>query len=157
MSGKQGPNPYLRNQVLTAGPEQLRLMLYDGAIRFCRLGRSGIETRDYEGSYTNFSKAQKIVLELGNSLDHSQSPELCDRLSSLYTYVYRLLVEGCTQRETPPIDEAVKLLEYERETWRMLMEGRGNDAETSPPAAPASKPDPYGSNVPRSSLTSYAA
>ena len=30
----QGAQNYLRTQVLTATPEQLQMMLYDGAIRF---------------------------------------------------------------------------------------------------------------------------
>ena len=28
------PNPYLRTQVMTASPPELRLMLFDGALRF---------------------------------------------------------------------------------------------------------------------------
>ncbi|MEO1059304.1 MAG: flagellar export chaperone FliS, partial [Actinomycetota bacterium] len=34
----QGPNPYLKTKVMTASPEELRLMLYDGALKFCRQG-----------------------------------------------------------------------------------------------------------------------
>ncbi|UCG17857.1 MAG: flagellar protein FliS, partial [Phycisphaerales bacterium] len=44
------PNSYLRNAVMTATPEQLHLMLYDGAIRFTLQARDAIEARDYEGS-----------------------------------------------------------------------------------------------------------
>ena len=115
-------NPYLRNQVLSARPEQLRLMLFDGAIRFLNMGRKGLENKDYDVSYTNISKAQKIVLELSNSLNRDVMPEVTEKLSALYTYIYRLLIDASTTRKTEPLDEAVKLLRYERETWAMLIE-----------------------------------
>lgn len=115
-------NPYLRNQVLSAKPEQLRLMLFDGAIRFLNVGRKGLETRDYDVSYTNISKAQKIVLELSNSLNRDVMPEVTEKLSALYTFIYRLLIDASTTRTTEPLDEAVKLLKYERETWALLIE-----------------------------------
>ena len=115
-------NPYLRNQVLSAKPEQLRLMLFDGAIRFLSTGRKGLESKDYDVSYTHISKAQKIVLELSSSLNPSVMPEVTEKLSALYTYIYRLLIEASTQRDTKPLDEAIRLLKYERETWAMLIE-----------------------------------
>lgn len=115
-------NPYLRNQVLTASPEQLRLMLYDGALRFMRAGKVGLAGKNFDVSYTNLSKAQKIVLELGSSLKPDIMPELCEKLSALYTYIYRLLIDANMQRTTGPVDEAIKLLEFERETWVMMME-----------------------------------
>jgi len=118
-------NPYLRNQVLSARPEQLRLMLFDGAIRFLSQGRKGIESKDYDVSYSNISKAQKIVLELSNSLRTDIMPDVTDKLSALYTYIYRLLIEATTQRQTDPLDEAIKLLKYERETWALLIEKAG--------------------------------
>ncbi|MBX2851594.1 MAG: flagellar export chaperone FliS [Phycisphaeraceae bacterium] len=115
-------NPYLRNQVLSAKPEELRLMLFDGAIRFLSVGRKGLESRDYDISYTNISKAQKIVLELSNSLNRDVMPEVTEKLSALYTFIYRLLVDASTTREIKHLDEAIRLLKYERETWALLIE-----------------------------------
>jgi flagellar protein FliS len=115
-------NPYLRNQVLSAKPEQLRLMLFDGALRFLSVARKGLENKDYDVSYTNISKAQKIVLELSNSLNRDVMPDVTEKLSALYTYIYRLLIDASTTRETKPLDEAVGLIRYERETWAMLIE-----------------------------------
>lgn len=115
-------NPYLKTKILTASPEELRLMLYDGAIRFCRQSRDAMEAQDFEQSYNGLMRAQKIVLELSTSLNHSIAPELCDKLSALYTYIYRRLVDANLKRELEPIDEAIKLLDYERQTWQMLMQ-----------------------------------
>ena len=44
------PNEYLKTKVMTASPEQLQLMLYDGAIRFCEQARSAIEEKQIEQS-----------------------------------------------------------------------------------------------------------
>lgn len=115
------PNPYLRTQILTASPEELRLMLYDGAIKFCRQAQHALTQQKYEEAYHSLLRAQKIVLELSNSLKHDVMPELCSKLAALYTFIYRKLVDANTTREVEPINEAIKLLNYERDTWQMLM------------------------------------
>lgn len=115
-------NPYLRTRIMTASSEELRLMLYDGAIRFCSQGKTAIGAQNFEESYNNLMRAQKIVLELSTSLNHEVDRELTERLSALYTYIYKLIVDANVNRQTGPIDEAVKLLGYERETWQLLME-----------------------------------
>ena len=128
-----GANPYLRTKILTASPRELRLMLYDGAIKFCRLARDAIEGKQYESSYNSLMRAQKIVLELSTSLNHTADPQLCSRLSALYTYIYRLLVDANMDRDGKKVDEAIGLLQYERETWSLLMgklgEGEGGDVD----------------------------
>ena len=128
-------NPYLRTKILTASPEELRLMLYDGAIKFCRQAQEALGQKKFEDSYNALMRAQKIVLELSTSLKHDIAPELCDKLSALYTYIYRLLVDANLQRQAKPIDEALQLLGYERETWVMLMQKNAQEAGKNPLAA----------------------
>lgn len=114
-------NPYLKTRILTASPEELRLMLYDGAIRFCRQAREAQGRGEFEAGYESLMRAQKIVLELSTSLKHDVDPDLCAKLSALYTYIYRLLVDANVHRTSDKIEEAIRLLDYERETWQMLM------------------------------------
>lgn len=116
-----GPNPYLKTKILTATPEELRLMLYDGAIKFCRQAQEALAAENFEGIYNGLSRAKKIVLELSSSLQHDVEPDLCSKLSALYSYIYRLLVEASLNRTEQEIDEAIKLLTFEKETWQMLM------------------------------------
>lgn len=116
------PNPYLRDAVMTASPEQLQLMLYDGAIRFATQGRDAILARDFEQAFEKCSRAQRIVLEMERGLRPEVAPELCNRLSALYMFVYRRLVDGCVDHDTQAIDDALKILRFERETWVMLMD-----------------------------------
>ena len=114
---KKAANPYLKTKIMTASPQELRLMLYDGAIKFCNQARKALDDKDFESSYNALMRAQKIVLELSTSLNHSIAPELCEKLGALYTYIYRLLVDANIERLAKPIDEALELLQYERQTW----------------------------------------
>jgi len=132
MSSPKQTNPYLKTRIMTASPEELRLMLYDGALKFARQARSSLEQEDFEASYQSLMRAQKIVLELSTSLNHNAAPEICDKLSALYTYIYRLLVEANVEHDTKKCDEAVELLEYERETWQMLMQ-KAKDSDGQSP------------------------
>lgn len=125
------PNPYLKTKIMTASPEELRLMLYEGAIRFCRQARTALDEQNFESSYNNLMRAQKIVLELSTSLNHKIAPELCDKLSALYTYIYRRLVDASVGRDTAIVTEVIDLLEYEKETWKLLMQQVGQSPERS--------------------------
>jgi flagellar protein FliS len=121
MTGAE-PNAYLRTKVLTASPAELRLMLLDGALRFADQARSALEAENYEGVYEGVSRCQAILMELINSLRPEQDPELCTKLSGLYTFMYTRLIDACTKREIEAIREVIQLLEFERETWLLLMD-----------------------------------
>lgn len=97
-------------------------MLYDGALKFARQAGEALAAGKVEAAYHGLMRSQKIVLELSSSLNHSVDPVLCEKLAALYTYIYRLLVDGCMDRDRAKIDEAVRLLAFERETWVLLMQ-----------------------------------
>ena len=115
------PNRYLETKVMTASPVELRLMLYDGAIRHLDAGIEGLETKDFEAVYNSFSKCQSIVLELLNSIERDENPELYERLSGLYTFMYLELVRASSQGDLDKAREVRRLLEYDRETWQLLL------------------------------------
>lgn len=123
-SGSMGESPtkqYLRDAVMTASPEQLQLMLYDGALRFARQGGESVKEGRFEDAYGALSRSQRIVLEMQQGLRYEVAPELCDRMSAIYLYIYRRLIDGCVNKDVSAIDEAIRLLEFERETWMMLI------------------------------------
>jgi flagellar protein FliS len=141
-------NEYLRNAVMTASPEQLHLMLYDGAIRFARQGVEGIKAKNYEMVYNGFNRAEKIVLEMLNSLNYDIDRALCERMAGLYTFIYRKLVEASTQRNVEIAEEAIGLLEYQRETWVMLIDKLNQErASQEGPQPAAAPPEPTGEPV----------
>ena len=115
-----GDNPYLRNAVMTAGPEQLQLMLYDGAIRFASQAREAIEKKEIENSFNLLTRAQNIVREMENGLRHEVSPELCSQMASLYRFVFGKLVDANVNKDVQAVDDALKVLRHQRETWAIL-------------------------------------
>ena len=58
----------------------------DGAIRFADQARTALQARNWEQSYNNISRCQKIIAELTSSLKHDVSPELCGKLAGLYNF-----------------------------------------------------------------------
>lgn len=105
---------------MTATPEQLQLMLYDGAIRFTLQGREALLRKDYEAVYNNLSRAQKIMLEMYAGLKFEVNPELCQRVGALYMFVYHKLIDGNAKHDVGALDDALKILRMERETWQIL-------------------------------------
>lgn len=122
MSQSTTASAYLRTKVMTASPEQLRMLLLEGAVRFARQAREGLEARDYEKAHAGFSQCRAIVLELLGSIRPGPDPELGERIKSLYTFIYNELIEASFNKDIARLDKAIGLLEYETETWRLLMD-----------------------------------
>ena len=113
---------YLRNAVMTASPEQLHLMLYDGAIRFARQAKEALARNDLETSCEKLLRAQRIIVELQNGLKPEVDPSLCDNMARLYGFVHNRLVDANVKRDPDAVEAALKILEHQRETWRLLVE-----------------------------------
>lgn len=121
MSETKTPNPYLKTKVMTASPAELRLMLFDGAIKFLDQGKTGLEEHDFESAYNGIHRCQNIVMELITSLKPDVDQSLCEKLSALYTFMYSHLVQALTERSAEKCNDVLKLLRYERDTWALLM------------------------------------
>lgn len=121
MNARAG-DQYLRNAVLTASPEQLQLMLYDGAIRFTTQAREALAAKDIEQTHNLLTRAQRILIEMQNGLRPEVAPEICQQMASLYNFVYRRLVEANVNKDLQALEEAVEILRHMRETWVLLIE-----------------------------------
>jgi flagellar protein FliS len=134
---------YLKNAVMTAGPEQLHLMLLEGAVRFATRGKEAIEQKDVEAAFNALERAQRIALELSNGLRREINPELVDQMAALYAFVYRRLLDGSVQRDAQAVEDALRILRHQRETWVMLIEKLAQDTPgtTSPEPAPDTRAD----------------
>lgn len=154
-------NAYLRTKVLTAGPEELRLMLLDGAIRFARQGKQGLVDNDPEASFTGITNCRNIIVELMTSIGAGVDPELALNLKNLYSFMFTELTEANLEKDTKRLDAVIELIEYERETWVMLMEkiaaerAQGRDpfaGVQQQPANQASAPAPAGKIPPAAQM-----
>ena len=79
-------NQYNNNKVLTAKPEELTLMLYDGAIKFTNIAIMGLEKDDARKFETYLLKVENIVDYLNNTLD-MKYPVAKD-FENVYKYIY---------------------------------------------------------------------
>jgi flagellar secretion chaperone FliS len=133
-------NEYLRTRVLTASPEELRLMLLDGALKYAMQAREGLETKNHEAAFNGFKNCRDVVTELMTTIRREPDPDLADKVRAVYAFVFTLLVEAGFERDLKKLDTAVELLQFERETWVLLMEKVAEDraAGRSPASAPAS-------------------
>lgn len=107
---------------MTASPEMLTLMLWDGAIRFAEQGKEAIVKKDIEGSYKSLLRSQKIITELTTNLRHDVSPELCGKLAALYNFMYRRLVDANLTKNAQYVEDALEIMRHQRETWAMLID-----------------------------------
>lgn len=130
-------NAYLRTKVMTASPAELRLMLLDGAIKFAMQAKAGLESKDFEMSYTGFTSCRNIVLELINGIKPEHDPELAERVRALYLFLYSELFESSFEKDVPRLEKVIELLEYERQTWALLMEKLASEESRHPSLQPA--------------------
>lgn len=122
-------NQYQNNQVMTASPEQILIMLYDGAIRFVRQAMLGIETGDLKSKLTGISKALNILTEFRQTLDHKIGGKLATDLDALYEYMARELIKANVQNSRGPLKTVEGLLVGLRETWMKAIEINRKEAQ----------------------------
>lgn len=146
----QAKSEYLRTKVLTASPEELHLMLIDGAIKFAEEAKQALADKHFETAHEATVRAQNIVLELSSGLDHEIAPDLCGKLSSLYNFIYRRLIEANLKHDPAATDDALRILNYQRETWVMLMQKLAEENRPPESAQASEAPDP---TDPRPSLS----
>ena len=115
-------NQYLANTVLSASPEQLMLLLYDGAGRFLAQAIQAIRDGQIEQRTHGINRASAIVAEFAATLDRSQAPALADDLSALYGYMLRRMMQANLKNDAEPLVEVKGLLADLRATWAEAIE-----------------------------------
>ena len=115
-------NQYRNNQILTASQEQILLLLYDGAIRFCRQAIAACEAGDHQEKQGRISKTYAIIDEFSNSLNHDIGGEIAIDLERLYDFMMRQLNDA-RREETPDKLKVVENLLLDlRSTWGEAVE-----------------------------------
>jgi flagellar secretion chaperone FliS len=105
---------YRHDAVETASPQQLILLLYQRAVTALEFGiKSPAEGRQ------ELVRAQAIVGELQAALDENASPELVERLESLYAFAqHRIRVALEDSSKVEGLAEARDVLVTLLEGWR---------------------------------------
>lgn len=111
---------YKQNSVTIATPEELTLMLYNGAIKFTKLAQINMETKNIEETNTNLVKSQNIINELNMTLNMKY--QVSKELRSLYVFLRGRLIDANLQKDTEILEEIVPIMEEMRDTWKQAME-----------------------------------
>ena len=110
-------NQYKQNSVLTAAPETILIMLYDGAINFLLRAKIAIDEKNIEETHTYITKTQKIIREFMDTLDMDTGGEMAQNLFRLYDYLHYRLVQANIKKDKDMIDEVLGHLRSLKQTW----------------------------------------
>jgi flagellar secretion chaperone FliS len=114
------PQAYRESAVLTAPPERLVVMLYDGARRFLCQAAAAMRERDVPCAHDRLRRAEAIVEHLRLTLDMSQG-EVAERLSAIYLFCSRQLAEARMRQEPELLERVGELLGELREAWAQIV------------------------------------
>jgi flagellar protein FliS len=116
-------NPYQQyraTKVETAGSVDLVVMLYQGSVRFIRLGIEAMEREDPKAAHANLVRAQDIIVELLGSLNREEGGQIADQLAGLYDYCFRRLVQANVKKDPAPAREVVGILRDLGTAWQEI-------------------------------------
>jgi flagellar protein FliS len=112
-------NAYKTQQIMTASPEELTLMLYNGALRFVSESVRAIENNDLEQANQKNLRVQDIIHEFMITLDTQY--ELAQSLMPLYEYMNHLLIQANVKKNVAPLLEVKDMLIELRDSWAEAM------------------------------------
>lgn len=118
-------NPYLktyqRNEVETASPEKILILLYDGAIQFLNKAKIAMQSNNVPEIHNNIIGCEEIIEEFINTVDEEKGGDFAIRIKALYQYFYNTLVMANIKKDESKIDEVLKHLIELRATWKQAI------------------------------------
>lgn len=119
--------------VMSASPQALVLMLFDGALKAIATARGEMQRHDAAAKGAAVSKAIGIIDDgLRASLDLSRGGEIARNLSALYEYMTLTLVRANAHNDDARLEEVATLLRDLRGAWESMMKLKADSA--LPPA-----------------------
>ena len=119
----------------TDDKKKILLMLYDGAVKFVRNARSGIEENNPKTKGENISKVLAIITELDCALNREMTGGYIENLSSLYQYMMNCLTAANIKNDAGPLTEVELILFELKEAFETAFE-KGKDSPNQPETSP---------------------
>ena len=110
---------YKNSKVLTASPAELTLMLYDGAIKFCNIGKDAIGNKEIEKASIKIVKAQKIIDYLRQT--HDMKYPVAQDFERIYVYLSQRLIQANLKKDKEIMEEVLTHLRSMRDNWKEVM------------------------------------
>jgi flagellar protein FliS len=115
-----GIGSYQETAVLTQDKGKLIVMLYEGAIKFLKLGINEIEASNFEQKNTYFNKAWDIVNELNVSLDMDAGGEIAVNLRKLYSFILSHISTANIKNDQKAAHEVIDMLDELKQGWQVI-------------------------------------
>jgi flagellar protein FliS len=116
-------NPYAKikaNAIMTASPQELTLMLYDGAIKFGNQAKLAMGNGEVENAHNLIMRVQAIIEEFQATLD--MRFEVSEGMALMYDYILRRLMEANFKKDPEILEEAIAFIRELRNTWKEAMQ-----------------------------------
>jgi len=113
------PDTYKQQSIMTAPPERLVVMLYDGAIRFFFQAGAAMREDARQTAFERLDRGEAIIDHLLATLDMSAG-EIAERLEGIYVFCKRLLMEARIERDADKVDHVRGYLSELREAWAQI-------------------------------------
>jgi len=133
---------YLEERILSADPVELIHLLYQAAINAVGDARRHLAEGQILARAGCVTKACAILAELNTSLDFERGAELSLRLSQLYDYMHRRLLEANFRQNDELLAEVAGLLATLMEGWDGVRAGTRQMAPRETAWMPAASVEP---------------
>lgn len=104
MVNSQMAHVYKNQQIMTSSPQQLTLLLYNGALRFLTESISALEQGNVQKSHNANLRVQDIIREFVLTLDRSY--EISTTWAQLYEYTEHCLIQGNIKKDVKQLQQA---------------------------------------------------
>lgn len=111
---------YMANSIMQASKEELTLMLYNGAIRFCNKAIMAISEGNLNDAHDNIIRVEDIITEFQITLNTEF--EVSQSFAIMYEYLQSRLLEANIQKDRTILEEVNEFLREFRDTWKEAMQ-----------------------------------
>ncbi|MGL4943068.1 MAG: flagellar export chaperone FliS [Thermoguttaceae bacterium] len=117
---------YIQGDLYSATPQKIQLLLVEAAIKNIHRCKLFWKEARFEEALEASQRAQDIVAEMLCALDLENAPEIARQLASIYLFIFRKIAESGMLYSEEKLNDALRVLESERETWRLACEKFGS-------------------------------
>jgi flagellar protein FliS len=128
MYSKLAHKQYNNVHVSTVDKGRLLLMLFDGCIKFLKLAKSGLETKDRPKFAKYLSKSQAIISELMLTLDFEKGGDIAKELDTLYDFMLYYLTEANIEKNAEKVQKVIEILQTITSAYREVIEGEASSS-----------------------------
>lgn len=104
-------------EAAVADPHRLIQMLFEGALERIAVGRGAMLNGNIRIKGEQIGQAISIIDSLRALLDLEQGGDLAEKLSALYEYMSRRLLQGNLHNDPEPLNEVARLLHEIKAGW----------------------------------------